>query len=252
MPARPAHPARSRDQRAGQRRQHRRDLPGGRHARCGGGRRDRGLDDPAGRGRADGSPGRSQRWPPGRRGGVGHFPLARRRRRPVRSGRAPGQWSTGATRSCVGSPACPPEVPDGRRAAADGGAAPSAPSACPSPSRATSRPPSSSCSTSWPTAAPRPAAHRRPAGRRPAERPADVPGRRLDRAGQQPRPRDDAGERRAAGGPDLADWCAIDLVVDGRLHRLAVAHVDPAKVQLARDLAERYPADPDAPPGRGT
>ena len=30
---------------------------------------------------------------------------------------------------------------------------------------------------------------------------------------------------------------------------LAVAHVDPAKVQLARELAERYPADPDAPNG---
>ncbi len=49
--------------------------------------------------------------------------------------------------------------------------------------------------------------------------------------------------------PTQADWCAIDLVVDGRLHRLAVEHVDPAKVQLARDLAERYPADPDAPTG---
>ena len=49
--------------------------------------------------------------------------------------------------------------------------------------------------------------------------------------------------------PTFADWCAIDVVEDGRLHRLAVAHVDPAKVQLARELAERYPADPDAPNG---
>ena len=49
--------------------------------------------------------------------------------------------------------------------------------------------------------------------------------------------------------PTFADWCAIDLVDDGRLHRLAVAHVDPAKVQLAHELAERYPADPDAPHG---
>jgi hypothetical protein len=49
--------------------------------------------------------------------------------------------------------------------------------------------------------------------------------------------------------PTFADWCAIDVVDDGRLRRVAVAHVDPAKVQLAHDLAERYPADPDAPHG---
>ncbi len=49
--------------------------------------------------------------------------------------------------------------------------------------------------------------------------------------------------------PTFADWCAIDVVVDGRLHRLAVAHVDPAKVQLALDLEERYPSDPGAPTG---
>ncbi|WP_167880540.1 SpoIIE family protein phosphatase [Nocardioides guangzhouensis] len=49
--------------------------------------------------------------------------------------------------------------------------------------------------------------------------------------------------------PTFADWCAIDVVEDGRLHRLAVAHVDPAKVQLARELEERYPSNPDAPRG---
>ena len=49
--------------------------------------------------------------------------------------------------------------------------------------------------------------------------------------------------------PTFADWCAIDVVDDGRLRRLAVAHVDPAKVQLAHELAERYPADPEAPHG---
>lgn len=49
--------------------------------------------------------------------------------------------------------------------------------------------------------------------------------------------------------PALADWCAIDVVDDGRLRRLAVEHVDPVKVQLAQDLAERYPADPNAPRG---
>jgi serine phosphatase RsbU (regulator of sigma subunit) len=49
--------------------------------------------------------------------------------------------------------------------------------------------------------------------------------------------------------PTFADWCAIDVVDDGRLRRLAVAHVDPAKVQLAHELAERYPPDPEGPHG---
>lgn len=51
--------------------------------------------------------------------------------------------------------------------------------------------------------------------------------------------------------PQLADWCAIDLVRKGstRLERLAVAHVDPAKVDLARELHSRYPSDPEAPHG---
>ncbi len=37
--------------------------------------------------------------------------------------------------------------------------------------------------------------------------------------------------------PTFADWCAIDVVRDGRVHRLAVAHVDPEKVELARRAA---------------
>ena len=49
--------------------------------------------------------------------------------------------------------------------------------------------------------------------------------------------------------PTFADWCAIDVVEDGRLQRVAVAHVDPEKVQLARSLEERYPSNPDAPRG---
>ena len=51
--------------------------------------------------------------------------------------------------------------------------------------------------------------------------------------------------------PTFADWCAIDIVEDGRLHRLAVEHVDPAKVKFAIEIAERYPSDPDAPGGVG-
>ncbi|MFQ6171332.1 GAF domain-containing SpoIIE family protein phosphatase [Oryzobacter sp. R7] len=49
--------------------------------------------------------------------------------------------------------------------------------------------------------------------------------------------------------PDFADWCAIDVVRDGALHRLAVAHVDPTKVELAMALHERWPPDPDSPYG---
>ena len=50
--------------------------------------------------------------------------------------------------------------------------------------------------------------------------------------------------------PTIADWCAVDILADGgSLHRIAVAHVDPKKVEFARMLAERYPADPNAPGG---
>jgi PAS domain S-box-containing protein len=45
--------------------------------------------------------------------------------------------------------------------------------------------------------------------------------------------------------PHLADWCAIDLVESSGAHQISVAHSDPAKVELARELVRRYPADPD-------
>lgn len=50
--------------------------------------------------------------------------------------------------------------------------------------------------------------------------------------------------------PRMADLCAVDLVEEhGRVRRLAVAHVDPAKEKLARELRERYHFEPDAPVG---
>ncbi|WP_344774698.1 SpoIIE family protein phosphatase [Nocardioides panacisoli] len=49
--------------------------------------------------------------------------------------------------------------------------------------------------------------------------------------------------------PGFADWCGVDLLEDGRLHRLAVQHVDPTKVQMAIDLERRYPADQEAGEG---
>jgi PAS domain S-box-containing protein len=51
--------------------------------------------------------------------------------------------------------------------------------------------------------------------------------------------------------PGVADWCAVELGNDatGELDRVAVAHIDPAKVIWAQEIAERYPADPRADRG---
>ena len=50
--------------------------------------------------------------------------------------------------------------------------------------------------------------------------------------------------------PRLADWCAIDMVDGaGNIELVALAHVDPAKVDMAMDLRRRYPPDPDAQTG---
>lgn len=50
--------------------------------------------------------------------------------------------------------------------------------------------------------------------------------------------------------PRLADWCAVDMVEEvpgGEL--LAVAHVDPAKVEWVREMRRRWPARPEDPLG---
>lgn len=45
--------------------------------------------------------------------------------------------------------------------------------------------------------------------------------------------------------PRLADWCIVDLVTSrAEVERVAVVHADPAKVELARSYAKRYPFDP--------
>jgi PAS domain S-box-containing protein len=47
--------------------------------------------------------------------------------------------------------------------------------------------------------------------------------------------------------PTLADWCAVDVIEeDHSLKRLAVAHVDPRKVEWAYELQKRYPPDMNA------
>ena len=50
--------------------------------------------------------------------------------------------------------------------------------------------------------------------------------------------------------PDFADWATVDLAEgDGTLRRVAVAHVDSAKIELAHELHRRFPPDPAAPQG---
>ena len=49
--------------------------------------------------------------------------------------------------------------------------------------------------------------------------------------------------------PDLADWCAVDVLERGELTTLAVAHTDPEKVAWAWELQRRYPPDRTAPTG---
>jgi GAF domain-containing protein len=50
--------------------------------------------------------------------------------------------------------------------------------------------------------------------------------------------------------PQMADWCAIELPDDrGRLEQVALAHVNPARVEQARAMRERWPPDPESPVG---
>ena len=45
--------------------------------------------------------------------------------------------------------------------------------------------------------------------------------------------------------PRIGDWCGVDLrEEDGTTRSVVVAHVDPAKVEWAKELREKYPPDP--------
>lgn len=47
--------------------------------------------------------------------------------------------------------------------------------------------------------------------------------------------------------PSIGDWCGVDLLdEDGTLKQVAVGHVDPEKVEYARELRRRYPPGPDS------
>lgn len=49
--------------------------------------------------------------------------------------------------------------------------------------------------------------------------------------------------------PNLADWCTIALAQDGVLRTIAVAHSDPAKLQLAEEFQQKYPTEPESESG---
>jgi signal transduction histidine kinase/ActR/RegA family two-component response regulator len=52
--------------------------------------------------------------------------------------------------------------------------------------------------------------------------------------------------------PYFADWSAADIVEEGSLRRLAVAHEDPEKIALAHELIRAYPPDLQAEGGIST
>src|SRR3954447_9506651 len=43
----------------------------------------------------------------------------------------------------------------------------------------------------------------------------------------------------------FADWCSVDLAREGSLERVAIEHLDPAKIQLAGAYREKYPISQD-------
>jgi PAS domain S-box-containing protein len=47
----------------------------------------------------------------------------------------------------------------------------------------------------------------------------------------------------------VCDWCAVDLVESSGVKRVAVTHRDPAKVELAQSITQRYPTDWNAKHG---
>jgi PAS domain S-box-containing protein len=49
--------------------------------------------------------------------------------------------------------------------------------------------------------------------------------------------------------PRLADWCSIDVLEEGELHAVTLAHADPDMAERAREWRRRWPPDLDAPRG---
>jgi PAS domain S-box-containing protein len=50
--------------------------------------------------------------------------------------------------------------------------------------------------------------------------------------------------------PSFADWCSVDLVDErGAIRSVALAHVDPSKIEPVERMRANYPSDPDGPRG---
>ncbi|MEP6516866.1 PAS domain S-box protein [Microcoleus vaginatus] len=50
--------------------------------------------------------------------------------------------------------------------------------------------------------------------------------------------------------PELADWCTVHMIEeDGAIAQIAVAHIDPAKLEWAYQIRDKYPINPDDPRG---
>ncbi|EGK86501.1 PAS domain S-box protein [Microcoleus vaginatus PCC 9802] len=48
--------------------------------------------------------------------------------------------------------------------------------------------------------------------------------------------------------PELADWCTVHMIEeDGAIEQIAVAHIDPAKLESAYQIRDKYPLNPDDP-----
>ncbi|MEW6493680.1 MAG: PAS domain S-box protein, partial [Cyanobacteriota bacterium] len=50
--------------------------------------------------------------------------------------------------------------------------------------------------------------------------------------------------------PELADWCTVHMIEeDGAIEQIAVAHIDPAKLEWAYEIRDKYPLNLDEPRG---
>src|SRR5205085_1490603 len=56
----------------------------------------------------------------------------------------------------------------------------------------------------------------------------------------------------AVAVPELCDWCFVDQIEETNVRRLATLHTDPALVERAIGIGERFPLDPEARFGPGT
>src|SRR5581483_4811151 len=49
--------------------------------------------------------------------------------------------------------------------------------------------------------------------------------------------------------PELGEWCAVEVVEDNKLRRLALAHSDPEMIRRAQEFREKHPITFDTPYG---